>query len=210
MPLRRSTPPVAAPCTAGAIHTGKATREWKCGTRGLGGGEPGPVPRICKFLGRLSSFCHARVQCSYTVIGVHAFRKLCYLSNEDAGTRIRGVPPAPASSPPGRRGGPRSAMRSAHAGGSPPPPRGRPAGRAGGQRARHARVSDLFCATRSRAASVRHGRPPPAGATAARRASGRATRRARRSPFGFLSCGDPVPDRSSIDYRAALLCVNFP
>ena len=110
MPLRRSTPPVAAPCTAGAIHTGKATREWKCGTRGLGGGEPGPVPRICKFLGRLSSFCHARVQCSYTVIGVHAFRKLCYLSNEDAGTRIRGVPPRvpPGPGPGARRRRPRS------------------------------------------------------------------------------------------------------
>lgn len=180
MPLRRSTPPVAAPCTAGAIHTGKATREWKCGTRGLGGGEPGPVPRICKFLGRLSSFCHARVQCSYTVIGVHAFRKLCYLSNEDAGTRIRGVPPrvpppgGPGPGAPAAIRGRRAALTrwwvsaaARRAGGA-----GRRAGRAGSAPAARAfRISFVRDAEPSRE------RPPPTALR--RRASGRATRRER-------------------------------
>ena len=197
MPLRRSTPPVAAPCTAGAIHTGKATREWKCGTRGLGGGEPGPVPRICKFLGRLSSFCHARVQCSYTVIGVHAFRKLCYLSNEDAGTRIRGVPPRV---PPGARGrarrrqlagGPRS-----HAGGSPPPP-GAPAGQAGGPGGRaarppRARFGSLLCATPSRVASVlRDGAP--------------GTRERSRDPARAVARPGARAARRSVSCRAVIL-----
>ena len=81
------------------------------------------------------------------------------------------------------------------------------AGGPGGRAARppRARFGSLLCdAEPSR---ERPAWPSSRGSTAARRASGRATRRARRSPFGFLSCGDP--DRSSIDYRAALLCVIF-